>query len=205
MLRVWGGGFYEEERFYDLCDRYGILVWQDLIFSCSIYPLDNADFHENVRIEIEENIKRLRHRASLALWCGNNEMEWGWESWGWAKHPMDDQLPALVEQYPALGFLLDSIGKRNLLKDWEVLQKAYKEFFHSTLPTWVAEFDPDTPYWPSSPSSNTPFHDVNGQQQGDAHYWDVWHGRKPFTAYRDQISSPLSRSRQERIPVAPKA
>ncbi|MBN1584451.1 MAG: glycoside hydrolase family 2 protein, partial [Anaerolineae bacterium] len=78
MLRVWGGGFFEEDRFYDLCDRYGILVWQDFIFSCSIYPLDDPDFLANVRVEIIENIRRLRHRASLALWCGNNEMEWGW-------------------------------------------------------------------------------------------------------------------------------
>ena len=186
MLRVWGGGFFEEERFYDLCDRYGILIWQDFIFSCSIYPLDDPDFLENVRVEVVENIRRLRHRASLALWCGNNEMEWGWESWGWAKHPLEDQLPALIKQFPALGFLLDSIGNRKPLADWEVLQKAYKEFFHSTLPKWVAELDPDTPYWPSSPSSDTPFNDVNGQKQGDAHYWDVWHGRKPFTAYRDQ-------------------
>ena len=186
MLRVWGGGFYEEERFYDLCDRYGILVWQEFIFSCSIYPLDGAEFVENVRVEALENMRRIRHRASLALWCGNNEMEWGWESWGWAKYPMEDQLPALVEQYPSLGFLLDSLGKRNLLADWKTLQNAYKQFFHSTLPAWVAEFDPDTPYWPSSPSSDTPFSNVNGQKQGDAHYWDVWHGRKPFTAYRDQ-------------------
>jgi beta-mannosidase len=72
MLRVWGGGFYEEERFYDLCDRYGILVWQEFIFSCSIYPLDDPEFTENVRLEVVENIRRLRHRASLALWCGNN-------------------------------------------------------------------------------------------------------------------------------------
>jgi beta-mannosidase len=72
MLRVWGGGFYEEERFYDLCDRYGILVWQDFIFSCSVYPLDEPDFVENVRVEVIESIRRLRHRASLALWCGNN-------------------------------------------------------------------------------------------------------------------------------------
>ena len=83
MLRVWGGGFYEEERFYDLCDRYGILIWQDFIFSCSVYPLDDPDFLENVRIEVIENVRRLRHRASLALWCGNNEMEWGWVDWGW--------------------------------------------------------------------------------------------------------------------------
>ena len=184
MLRVWGGGLYEEERFYDLCDKYGILIWQDFVFSCSIYPLDDAEFHDNVQIEIEENIKRLRHRASLALWCGNNEMEWGWESWGWAKHPMEDQLPGLVEQFPELGFLLEAVGERDLLPDWETLQDAYDNFFHHTLPEWVHTIDPDTPYWPSSPSSNTPFSNANGQTQGDAHYWDVWHGRKPFTAYR---------------------
>jgi beta-mannosidase len=187
MLRVWGGGFYEEERFYDLCDRYGILVWQDLIFSCSIYPLDEADFHENVRIEVEENVKRLQHRASLALWCGNNEMEWGWESWGWSKHPLEEQLPALIEQFPMLRLLQDMVsGRSKPLADCVELKGAYEQFFHHTLPDWIAGLDPDTPYWPSSPSSNTPFHDVNGQKQGDAHYWDVWHGRKPFTAYRDQ-------------------
>ena len=185
MLRVWGGGFYEEERFYDLCDKYGILVWQDFVFSCSIYPLDEPDFMENVRVEVEENIKRLRHRASLALWCGNNEMEWGWESWGWTKHPMEDQLPALVEQFPPLRFLLDMAGDRDLLPDWEVLKNSYDQFFHHTLPEWLDVFDPDTPYWPSSPSSNTPFQDINSQEKGDAHYWEVWHGRKPFTAYRN--------------------
>jgi beta-mannosidase len=184
MLRVWGGGLYEEERFYDLCDKYGILVWQDFIFSCSIYPLDEINFFENVRIEALENIKRLRHRASLALWCGNNEMEWGWESWGWQKHPLEEQLPALVEQYPQLSFLLDMVGQRDLLPDWEVLMYAYDQFFHHTLPEWITDVDPDTPYWPSSPSSNTPFRNANSQSQGDAHFWDVWHGRKPFTAYR---------------------
>lgn len=185
MLRVWGGGFYEQERFYDLCDKYGLLVWQDFIFACSIYPMDEADFIENVRTEAEENIKRLRHRTSLALWCGNNEMEAGWENWGWAKHPLEDQLPELVEQFPVLRFLLDSVGPRELLPDWEVLKDAYDQFFHRTLPAWVQEFDPDTPYWPSSPSSGTPFQDADGQSRGDAHFWDVWHGRKPFTAYRD--------------------
>jgi len=187
MLRVWGGGIYEEERFYNLCDKYGILVWQDFIFSCSIYPLDENKFHENVRIEVEENIKRLRHRASLALWCGNNEMEQGWESWGWQKNPLEDQLPALIEQFPQLGFLLDLIGERDLLPDWKELKEAYDSFFHHTLPDWVSRLDPDTPYWPSSPSSDTPFHDANSQKRGDAHFWDVWHGRKPFTAYRQSL------------------
>jgi beta-mannosidase len=157
MLRVWGGGFYEEDRFYDLCDRYGILVWQEFIFSCSIYPFDNPDFLENVRIEVVENLRRLRHRTSLALWCGNNEMEWGWVDWNWNRPELQD------------------------------LKSAYDKFFHHTLPAWCQAEDPDHTYWPSSPSSDTPFSVPNGQRQGDSHYWDVWHGRKPFTSYRDQF------------------
>ncbi len=157
MLRIWGGGFYEEERFYDLCDRYGILAWQEFIFSCSIYPLDDPAFIENLRTEAVENIRRLRHRASLALWCGNNEMEWGWADWGWNRPDLQD------------------------------LKAAYDQFFHHTLPEWCQGEDPDHAYLPSSPTSNTPFVNPNGQQEGDAHYWDVWHGRKPFTAYRDQF------------------
>jgi beta-mannosidase len=156
MLRVWGGGFYEDERFYDLCDRYGILVWQDFIFSCSVYPLDDPEFVENVRAEVVENIRRLRHRASLACWCGNNEMEQGWVEWSW-KGP-----------------------------ELQALKAAYDRFFHHTLPEWCAAEDPDHAYWPSSPSSNTPFENPNGQLQGDTHYWDVWHKRQPFTAYRNQ-------------------
>ncbi len=156
MLRVWGGGFYEDERFYDLCDRYGILVWQEFIFSCSIYPLDNPDFLENIHEEAVQNIHRLRHRASLALWCGNNEMEWGWVDWNWNRQELQD------------------------------LKTAYDQFFHHTLPAWCRAEDPDHSYWPSSPSSNTPFKDPNGQRQGDAHYWDVWHKRQPFSSYREQ-------------------
>jgi beta-mannosidase len=158
MLRVWGGGVYEEERFYDLCDKYGILVWQEYIFSCSIYPLDDPDFLQNVHAEVVQNVHRLRHRASLALWCGNNEMEWGWVSWGgWDRPELAD------------------------------LKEAYERFFFHTLAEWSVAEDPDHAYWPSSPSSNIPFDDPNGQPQGDTHYWDVWHGRKPFTAYRSQF------------------
>jgi beta-mannosidase len=183
MLRVWGGGLYEEERFYDLCDRYGILIWQDFIFSCSIYPLDEADFLENVRQEVIENVRRLRHRASLALWCGNNEMEEGWEGWGWSRPDYEADLKALVEKAPSLKEMLWAM-RREPLADWRELRDAYDKFFHATLPEWVVQLDPDTDYWPSSPSSNTPFTNANGQEVGDAHYWDVWHGRKPFTAYR---------------------
>ncbi len=153
MLRVWGGGFYEEERFYDLCDQYGLLVWQDFIFSCGVYP-DHEAFVANVRTEAIENIRRLRHRASLALWCGNNEMEWQ------ARWTAQD--------------------------DRQRYRIAYDRIFHNVLPELCVTEDPDHPYWPSSPSSNTLFENANGQERGDAHYWDVWHGRKPFTAYRDQ-------------------
>jgi beta-mannosidase len=157
FIRVWGGGFYADEDFYDLCDRYGILVWQDFIFSCSIYPLDDPIFVENVRREVIDNVRRIRHRASLALWCGNNEMDWGWESWGWTQGA------------------------------WDELREPYREFFYETLPGWLADLDPDTPYWYSSPSSGTPFEDCNSNDKGDAHYWEVWHGAKPFSAYRDQM------------------
>jgi beta-mannosidase len=184
MLRVWGGGLYEAERFYDLCDRYGILVWQEFIFSCSIYPLDDPAFVENVRSEAIQNIRRLRHRACLALWCGNNEMEWGWESWGWARQDWEDALAPYVEKIPALAALARQVKNRRLLPDWRQLRDAYAAFFHRILPAWVAAEDPDHAYWPSSPSSNTPFQNVNGEEQGDSHYWEVWHGRKPFTAYR---------------------
>lgn len=75
MLRVWGGGSYESEDFYDMCDKYGILVWQDFMFACNLYPFDEEEFLENCRNEVRDNVRRIRHRASLALWCGNNEIE----------------------------------------------------------------------------------------------------------------------------------
>jgi len=158
MLRIWGGGYYPEDMFYDLCDRYGILLWQDFMFACGIYPAD-ADFFENFRVEAVENVRRLRHHAALALWCGNNEMEQGWCDWGWNKpdEPLNQRL-----------------------KD------GYDRMFHHMLPELLKAEDPDHSYWPSSASANTPFEGANNQIQGDCHYWDVWHGRKPFTAYRTQ-------------------
>jgi beta-mannosidase len=159
MLRVWGGGYYPEDMFFELCDRYGILVWQDFMFACGIYPAE-ADFHENVRFEAIENVRRIRHHPSLAIWCGNNEMEQGWVDWGWNK-PTDP-----LNQH---------------------LKAGYDRMFHHMLPEIVAEEDPDTEYWPSSASSNITFEKPNGQEQGDCHYWDVWHGRRPFTAYRSQF------------------
>jgi beta-mannosidase len=171
MLRVWGGGFYEEERFYDLCDKYGILVWQDCIYSCSVYPMWDEAFIENTRVETVENVRRLRHRASLALWCGNNEMEAGWVQWGWNRSEFAD------------------------------LRADYDRFFHHLLPEWISAEDPDRTYWPSSPSTGIPFQPPHGQERGDAHYWDVWHGGKPFSAYRGQYPRFMSEFGFQALPT----
>jgi len=160
MLRVWAVDSIEENAFYDLCDRMAFLIWQDFIFACGIYPEEDA-FAENVRVEALENVRRLRHRASLALWCGNNEMEAGL---GGLEVEQPERAPAV-----------------------QSLKAGYDRMFHHLLPDVVAAEDPDRPYWPSSASSGIPFSDPNGQQRGDTHYWDVWHGRKPFTAYREQF------------------
>lgn len=157
MLRVWGGGFYEDERFYDLCDEYGLLVWQDFMFSCSQYPVDKA-YMENCRKDAEYNIVRLRNRACLALWCGNNEMEW---------------------------FLHRGMGN-DQNPQW---RKMYEKIFHDMLPSICSKLDPDTYYWPSTPSNgiHKPFDNPNSEQTGDGHFWDAWFGRQPFTEYRNHV------------------
>jgi beta-mannosidase len=154
MLRVWGGGTYESETFYDLCDTYGILVWQDFMFACSIYPFDDSEMVENIHQEVIQNVQRLRYRACLALWCGNNEIDEGWSHWNWLRP--------------------DTVDLRTL----------DEQFFHHILPAWVSQEDPDHAYWPSSPSSGTPPDSPNSGFVGDIHQWDVWHGMKPFGNYR---------------------
>lgn len=123
MLRVWGGGIYENDEFYDLCDELGIMVWQDFMFACSMYPATPAD-SLNMEKEATYQVKRLRHHASVVLWCGNNEVEYGWKNWGW-----EQNLPASL---------------------WD----EYFKIFHGILPRVCKSYDPARPYWPSSPSSN---------------------------------------------------
>ncbi len=156
MLRVWGGGIYEEDVFYDLCDELGLLVWQDFMFSCALYPADRS-FLESVREEALYQVRRLRQHPCLALWCGNNEIEWGWYDWGWK------------EKYP--------------VKFW----KEYRRLFHELLPQICASEDPERLYWPSSPASDVPGKIYpNHPDYGDIHYWGVWHGREPFENYQRQ-------------------
>ena len=173
MVRVWGGGYYEDEYFYDLCDRYGLLVWQDFMFACAGYPLDDPAFVDNVWAEVIANVRRLRHRACLALWCGNNEIEAAWVDWGWNTPQNAD------------------------------LVRAYERFFYTTLAQWVAAEDPDHAYWPSSPSSNTPMVDPNGNSAGDIHQWAVWHANKPFGNYRETPARFVSEFGFESLPPVP--
>lgn len=150
-IRVWGGGYYPDDWFYDACDEMGLMVWQDFLFACAVYNLTD-EFEDNIRAEFADNIKRLRHHASLALWCGNNEMEMFVERGLWVKTP---------------------IQKSDYVKMYEYI-----------LPKVLKALDPQTFYWPASPSSGGGFDDPNGFDRGDVHYWDVWHGNVPFTDYR---------------------
>ncbi|GHU72397.1 beta-mannosidase [Bacteroidia bacterium] len=162
MLRVWGGGIYEDDIFYDLCDRNGILVWQDFMFACSMYPVDN-EFLDNVRREAVDNIKRLRNHPAVALWCGNNEINDAWFGWGWReKH---------TKANPEAAGLM-----------W----RQYNALFNQLLPETVAEYAPEAFYHPSSPFSRT---DGTGESnRGDSHYWGVWHGLHPISRYNTERS-----------------
>ena len=163
MLRVWGGGIYENDVFYDLCDLHGILIWQDFIFGCSLYPGDTL-FLANVREEAVQNVKRLRNHPCIALWCGNNEMMWGWNAWGW-KEEYTNQSPELAE------------------KIW----KAYADIFYDILPNTCAENDPGRFYWPSSPQETYYTHPEYTSTSGDMHFWGVWHEEQPFSEYEKII------------------
>jgi len=163
MLRVWGGGVYEDDLFYDLCDKYGILVWQDFMFACTMYPGDSA-FLDNVKNEAIDNVKRLRNHPCIALWCGNNEIETMWAQWdekaGW--------------------------GYKQLYtpQQREVIWNAYDTVFHHILPGVINDLAPEQPYWPSSPSAGLQKLASYETRSGDMHYWGVWHGLHPFNDFR---------------------
>lgn len=162
MLRVWGGGVYESDEFYDLCDEKGLLVWQDFMFACAMFPGDEA-FLANVRQEAKDNVKRLRHHTSIALWCGNNEILSAWENWGWKTKTTLTQSKSVAD----------------------TIWKAYDDVFHKILPEVVSALDSSRSYWPSSPGSS--FGEKESFERGDAHYWMVWWGKKPFKKYNEAI------------------
>ena len=153
VIRVWGGGYYPDDYFYDICDELGLIVWQDFMFACCVYDL-TEEFEQNIRAEFIDNIRRIRHHACLGLWCGNNEMEYFLEmdEKGWCLRP----------------------GQKS----------DYVKMFEYIIPQVLKEHDPQTFYWPASPSSGGAFDAPNDENRGDVHYWDVWHGGKPITEFR---------------------
>ncbi|PRP77216.1 beta-mannosidase [Planoprotostelium fungivorum] len=152
-IRIWGGGKYESEEFYDECDRLGLIIWHDLMFACSIYPADE-NFLRNVREEVKWQTNRLCHHPSVALWCGNNENEDALGIWDLCKSNRDR-------------YVCD-----------------YHNLYDLNIEPTVRRQDPSTPFWPSSPTNGS---QVWGNPQefsrGDIHYWGVWHGNQPFTAF----------------------
>ncbi len=155
MLRVWGGGIYEDDSFYDACDELGLLVWQDFAFACGMYPA-HAAFQASVRAEATAALRRLRHHACLALWCGNNE-----------DYAVAESIGAYGPQAPADGF-------------------AARALYERLLPDLVAELDPGRPYWPGSPYSPNPQGVTLSSDPtvGDRHSWEVWHQQMlPYQRY----------------------
>ncbi|HOP05003.1 MAG TPA: hypothetical protein PLE67_11050 [Tenuifilaceae bacterium] len=159
MLRVWGGGVYPPNKFFESCDSLGILVWQDFMFACSMYPWDE-EFLNNVQNEATEQVKRLKKFTSLAMWCGNNEVDEGWHNWGWQ---------AEVE---------DSL---RIVEVWD----GYRKLFHEILPEIVRQNDSTRFYWSSSPQYG--WGTDESLDHGDSHYWGVWWGKEPFSKYRFRI------------------
>jgi beta-mannosidase len=160
MLRVWGGGIYENDYFYELCDRNGLLVWQDFMFACSMYPGDE-NMLQSIAEEAKDNVIRLRNHPSIAVWCGNNEINAAWShysdgGWGWKETYSEEHR--------------------------EEIQKAYLDIFHKVLPDVVSEYTDGDDYWPSSPQAGFEPEKHAGYENtaGDMHYWGVWHGKHPF-------------------------
>jgi len=160
MLRVWGGGIYESDAFYNACDESGILVWQDFMFACGLVPGDDA-FANNVKQEIADQLIRLRNHPCIALWCGNNEVAEGWSNWGWQKQ-----------------FNMNATDSIRIWSD-------YQKIFHQIIPSVIDSLSNGIAYWPSSPQFG--WGRKESLQYGDIHYWGVWWGEEPFEKYQQKV------------------
>jgi len=156
MLRVWGGGIYEDNEFYALCDEMGILIWQDFMFADAMYPTTPV-FLENVKEEVTQNVKRISGHPSLALWCGNNESDVAWKYWGWQ------------QQY---GYSSE---------DSTAISNGYAKLFRQEIPAVLAKVDPNTPYIHTSPLSN--WGKRSNFNYHNMHYWGVWHGEESIDSF----------------------
>jgi beta-mannosidase len=165
MLRVWGGGIYEDEAFYDICDEKGIMVWQDFMFANGM-PSESKEYFKNIRSEIVQQVVRLRHHPSIVLWCGNNEIEEGWKNWGW------------IEEF---GFDKKDSGR---------IYRNYKQIFDQVIPWALMRFDTLRPYIPTSPKHG--WGNEISLKEGDSHYWGVWWGDEPFSVYEEKVGRFMS-------------
>ena len=173
MLRVWGGGIYENDDFYDLCDSLNINVWQDFMFAGAMVPGDKA-FFANVKEEVKYQVKRLRHHKSIVLWCGNNEVDEAWNRWGWQKQ-----------------FKINA-------KDSTKLWSDYKRLFRDSIPKWLKEVDPSRPYISSSPELGWGVKE--SITQGDSHYWGVWWGGEDFEVFEKKTARFVSEYGMQAMP-----
>jgi beta-mannosidase len=167
MIRVWGGGVYADDAFYEACDKNGILVWQDFMFACAMYPSDEK-FLSTVKQEVIDNVNLLQNHPSIALWCGNNENDEGWKNWGWQK------------QY--------KYSEADSTEIWNGYQKLFHEVIPQTLDSLVSK--EKNIYWPSSPSIG--WGRKESLLQGDSHYWGVWWGMEPFEIYKKKVGRFMS-------------
>ncbi|WP_166422570.1 glycoside hydrolase family 2 protein [Paraglaciecola sp. 20A4] len=174
MLRVWGGGIYQDDTFYELADRNGILIWQDFMFACTLYPGDE-EFLSNVRQEAQYNVKRLRNHPCIAMWCGNNEVDMAIEKWQWAeKFAYSDEL-------------------------YSRLKQDYMRLFDDCLPNVIKTLDSQRFYLRSSPIG---FWENDEDNKANHHYWGVWHGEEPFTEYKKRIPRFMSEYGFQSFPIA---
>lgn len=158
MLRVWGGGIYEDEEFYKQCDENGIMVWQDFMYACAMYPWSN-DFLQNAELEAAYNLTRLNNHPCIALWCGNNEIDEGWQNWGWQNNYSNKQK--------------------------ELIWGGYEKLFKRTIPEVMDLMNIRVPYVSSSPQ--TGWGKKESMAQGDSHYWGVWWGMEKFDTLESKV------------------
>lgn len=173
MLRVWGGGVYESDDFYDLCDSLGIMIWQDFMFAGGMYPGDEA-FINNVREEVKYQINRLKHHPCIVLWCGNNEIDEAWHNWGWQNQ-----------------FNLHGTDSAEVWND-------YKRLFEDSLKNWVNKYDGSRPYVSTSPKFG--WGHQESITEGDSHYWGLWWGLEDWEVFENKTGRFISEYGMQAMP-----
>ena len=173
MLRVWGGGIYESDDFYDLCDSLGIYIWQDFMFACAMYPAD-GNFVVNVKEEIKQQILRLRHHPCIVLWCGNNEIDEAINNWGWqSQYNLSDL-------------------------EFAMLRQEYNSIFKDSISKWVYEFDSTRPYISTSPKYG--WGHKESFTEGDSHYWGLWWGLQDWEVFKEKTGRFVSEYGMQSMP-----